>query len=82
MLHNSPDLPDDPTPQQVDAWVELAELVNDPGFRHAGSMRWLRGSKLELLTVNNVANDRVWGGVSIFVCGYPVSRFACLPPRR
>jgi DNA-binding transcriptional MerR regulator len=27
------DLPDDPTPEQVDAWIELAELVQDPGFR-------------------------------------------------
>ncbi|MER6090350.1 MerR family transcriptional regulator [Streptomyces bluensis] len=27
------DLPDDPTPEQVDAWVELAELLQDPGFR-------------------------------------------------
>lgn len=27
------DLPDDPTPEQVDAWIELAELVGDPGFR-------------------------------------------------
>ncbi|MEV8035632.1 MerR family transcriptional regulator [Streptomyces sp. NPDC002742] len=27
------DLPDDPTPGQVDAWVELAELIQDPGFR-------------------------------------------------
>ena len=29
----TPDLPDDPSPEQVDAWVELAELVQDPGFR-------------------------------------------------
>lgn len=28
-----PRLPDDPTPEQVDAWVELAELLLDPGFR-------------------------------------------------
>jgi DNA-binding transcriptional MerR regulator len=28
-----PDLPDDPAPEQVDAWVELAELVQDPGFK-------------------------------------------------
>ncbi|TDD34512.1 MerR family transcriptional regulator [Actinomadura sp. KC06] len=28
-----PELPDDPEPDQVDAWVELAELVGDPGFR-------------------------------------------------
>ncbi|WP_405776969.1 MerR family transcriptional regulator [Streptomyces sp. NBC_00859] len=27
------ELPDDPTPEQVDAWVELAELVQDPAFR-------------------------------------------------
>ncbi len=27
------DLPDDPTPGQVDAWVELAELVADQDFR-------------------------------------------------
>jgi hypothetical protein len=28
-----PELADDPTPEQVDAWVELAELVSDAGFR-------------------------------------------------
>ncbi|MEV0354983.1 MerR family transcriptional regulator [Nocardia sp. NPDC050697] len=27
------ELPDDPSPEQVDAWVELAELVGDPGFQ-------------------------------------------------
>ncbi|GAA2644635.1 MerR family transcriptional regulator [Streptomyces vastus] len=27
------DLPDDPTSEQVDAWVELAELIQDPAFR-------------------------------------------------
>ncbi|AVT32607.1 MerR family transcriptional regulator [Plantactinospora sp. BC1] len=26
------ELPDDPTPEQVDAWLELAELVSDPEF--------------------------------------------------
>ncbi|MFC6086054.1 MerR family transcriptional regulator [Sphaerisporangium aureirubrum] len=30
-----PDLPDDPEPDQVDAWVELAELTQDPDFRTA-----------------------------------------------
>ena len=29
----TPDLPDDPSPEQVQAWVELAELVQDPDFR-------------------------------------------------
>ena len=28
-----PDLPDDPSPEQVEAWIELAELVADPDFR-------------------------------------------------
>jgi DNA-binding transcriptional MerR regulator len=28
-----PELPDEPAPEQVDAWVELAELAQDPGFR-------------------------------------------------
>jgi DNA-binding transcriptional MerR regulator len=28
-----PDLPDDPTPDQVDAWIELAQLVRDDDFR-------------------------------------------------
>jgi DNA-binding transcriptional MerR regulator len=27
------DLPDDPAPEQVDAWIELAELVADAGFQ-------------------------------------------------
>lgn len=27
------DLPEEPTPDQVDAWVELAELLQDPAFR-------------------------------------------------
>jgi len=28
-----PDLPDEPTTEQVQAWIELAELVGDPDFR-------------------------------------------------
>ncbi|MEY8041581.1 MerR family transcriptional regulator [Saccharopolyspora cebuensis] len=30
-----PALPADPTAEQVEAWIELAELVEDPGFRQA-----------------------------------------------
>ena len=32
-----PELPDDPTPEQCDAWIELAAILNDPGF--VASMR-------------------------------------------
>ncbi|MFJ8045425.1 MerR family transcriptional regulator [Kitasatospora sp. NPDC096147] len=31
----APVLPDDPEPAQVEAWVELAELIQDPEFRSA-----------------------------------------------
>ncbi|MEV4460444.1 MerR family transcriptional regulator [Microbispora sp. NPDC049633] len=33
LRHTEVYLPDDPTPEQVDAWVELAGLVRDPDFR-------------------------------------------------
>lgn len=33
MRNTAVNLPDDPTPEQVDAWVELAELVQDAEFR-------------------------------------------------
>ncbi|GIE74717.1 MerR family transcriptional regulator [Actinoplanes philippinensis] len=37
------ELPDDPSPDQVDAWVELAELVRDPEFR-TGMRVFLEGT--------------------------------------
>jgi hypothetical protein len=33
MRSAKPELPDDPTPEQLQAWVELAELVRDKDFR-------------------------------------------------
>ncbi|MFI8233400.1 MerR family transcriptional regulator [Streptomyces sp. NPDC085900] len=33
MRNTAVNLPDDPTPEQVDAWVELAEMVQDPEFK-------------------------------------------------
>lgn len=35
----TPELPDDPDDAQIEAWVELAELALDPGFR--AGLRWL-----------------------------------------
>jgi DNA-binding transcriptional MerR regulator len=32
---SSPKLPDQPTPEQLDAWIEMAELVSDPTFVEA-----------------------------------------------
>jgi DNA-binding transcriptional MerR regulator len=37
------DLPDDPAPEQVDAWVELAELVADADFRQRARSMALAG---------------------------------------
>ncbi|MEV0235518.1 MerR family transcriptional regulator [Nonomuraea sp. NPDC050786] len=33
MRSMTPELPDDPSPEQLEAWVELAELAQDPAFR-------------------------------------------------
>ncbi|MTD57911.1 helix-turn-helix domain-containing protein [Amycolatopsis pithecellobii] len=35
MRSAKPTLPDDPTPEQLEAWVEFAELIQDPSFRAA-----------------------------------------------
>lgn len=34
MLRLPAELPDDPDPEQVDAWIELGELISDESFRH------------------------------------------------
>jgi DNA-binding transcriptional MerR regulator len=50
----TPELPDEPEPAQVEAWVELAELSQDPDFR-AGLRR----------LADHHAADRVHGGTAI-----------------
>jgi DNA-binding transcriptional MerR regulator len=39
------ELPDDPTPAQVDAWVELAELIADPDFSQRARTMALDGQQ-------------------------------------
>ena len=39
------ELPDDPTTEQVEAWVELAELVSDPAFRARAREMAVAGSE-------------------------------------
>lgn len=54
-LERSPlELPDNPTAEQVDAWLQLAELIQDPGFR--SRMRRM----LELTGPRNRAAGSVW----------------------
>jgi DNA-binding transcriptional MerR regulator len=40
-----PELPDEPTTEQVEAWVELAELVKDPAFRARAREMAVAGSE-------------------------------------
>jgi DNA-binding transcriptional MerR regulator len=40
-----PNLPEDPTAEQVEAWIELAELVRDPDFRRAVRALWQEHSR-------------------------------------
>lgn len=44
---SSPTLPDEPSPEQIDAWVELSEIVHDPSFvehmKHAVQETWKPG---------------------------------------
>jgi DNA-binding transcriptional MerR regulator len=67
MRSAAPALPDDPTPAQVDAWIELAQLVQDPGFRarvramseqHAANRADVGGDRPE---------SRDWGAVAALV---------------
>lgn len=32
---STPELPDEPTPKQIDAWIEMSEIVSDPSFIEA-----------------------------------------------
>jgi DNA-binding transcriptional MerR regulator len=43
----APNLPDDPSPEQVDAWVELAEMVGDRDFRERIRQVTRYGMKLQ-----------------------------------
>ncbi|MFB4282375.1 MULTISPECIES: MerR family transcriptional regulator [unclassified Nonomuraea] len=53
----TPELPDDPEPEQVEAWVELAELSRDPDFR----ARFRRMAELQ--AADRRATDRRSGPV-------------------
>jgi DNA-binding transcriptional MerR regulator len=44
LLAAAPELPDDPSPEQLDAWIELGTLVRDDGFRARVREMAVRGS--------------------------------------
>jgi len=65
------ELPDDPTPAQVDAWVELAELIADPGFRQRARTMAVAGqqdpepaSELDYQAVQDLAGQALASGIA------------------
>ncbi len=52
------ELPDEPTTEQVDAWIELAELVRDPEFRARCRQMALAGAERDQ-TESPVEHERV-----------------------
>jgi DNA-binding transcriptional MerR regulator len=59
-----PDLPDDPTPEQVEAWIELAELVADPDFRRSIRAMSERGAADRSATAPD-ADERARAGAAL-----------------
>jgi DNA-binding transcriptional MerR regulator len=53
----APNLPDDPSPGQVDAWIELAELVSDRDFRQR--IRQLAVHRMQMQDGDGLPD---WGG--------------------
>lgn len=56
--HGLPELPDEPTQEQVEAWVELAELVQDPGYRARAREMVVRGDELRKEGGSRVPDER------------------------
>jgi DNA-binding transcriptional MerR regulator len=52
------ELPDDPTPGQVDAWIELAGLLQDPDFR--ARMRTFLALNIPVPGQNKPPGARIW----------------------
>jgi DNA-binding transcriptional MerR regulator len=52
---SKPQLPDNPTPEQLDAWIELSELLTDEGFveRQRNNVREAAEGKLDMLKLRN-----------------------------
>jgi DNA-binding transcriptional MerR regulator len=63
-----PDLPDDPTPEQVEAWIELAQLIADPDFRRRIRAMSQRAAADRSEPQPTAAGDRAaWGAAAQLV---------------
>jgi len=67
----APNLPDDPSPEQVDAWVELAELVSDRDFRRRTRQVTEYGIQLESSGLEDLAGWATQHAVAALLRGCP-----------
>ena len=67
----APNLPDDPSPEQVDAWVELAELVGDLDFRRRTRQVTEYGNQLQANGLEDLAGWATQHAVAALLRGCP-----------
>jgi len=67
----APDLPDDPTPEQVVAWVELGGLVGDQDFRRRARQVTEYGIRLEGSGLEDLAGWATQHAVAALLRGCP-----------
>jgi DNA-binding transcriptional MerR regulator len=67
----APNLPDDPSPEQVDAWVELAELVSDRDFRRRTRQVTDYGIQLQSSGLEDLAGWATQHAVAALLRGCP-----------
>jgi hypothetical protein len=65
------DLPDDPSPEQVGAWVELAGLVSDRDFRRRTRQVTERGIQLQASGLEDLADWATQHAVAALLRGCP-----------
>jgi DNA-binding transcriptional MerR regulator len=65
------DLPDDPSPEQVDAWVELAGLVSDRDFRRRTRIVTEHGIQLQASGLEDLADWAAQHAVAALLRGCP-----------
>ena len=65
------DLPDDPSPEQVDAWVELAGLVSDRDFRRRTRQLTEHGIQLQASGLEDLADWATQHAVAALLRGCP-----------
>jgi DNA-binding transcriptional MerR regulator len=68
---SKPQLPDNPTPEQLDAWIELSELLTDESFveRQRTHAREAAENKLDMLKLRNANIDAARAAASARALG-------------